>query len=52
MIINEVHMAADMNPGCLKGARESLCNATLVFDQFDVVSQVVMIVSRRTDCGR
>ena len=52
MIIDEVHMATDMSPGCLKGVRESLRNATVVFDQFDVVSQVVMIAFRRTDDGR
>jgi transposase len=35
----------------IKGVKENVGHATIVFDKFHVVSQVVVIAFRRTDYG-
>jgi hypothetical protein len=41
-----------MSPACLRGVKENLRNAAIVFDQLGVVSQVVVIASQRTGYGK
>jgi hypothetical protein len=38
--------------GYITGVKESPGNATIPFDEFHVVSQVVVIAFRRTDYGK